>query len=139
MKRNFFIFCASFLFLFLSFNNAFADSSDPKQFIQEIVDEAKEILVDSNSEKYKAEKLTEIALQTVDIKGVGSYTLGSYRKNLSEEEKKNRRRLAEHDFCRGGRSDLLIGLGHLILWITQGLQLSADDNSDSDEEDSDED
>ena len=58
-----------------------------------------------------------------------------------EEDKNNRRRLAEHDFCRGGRSDLLIGLGNLILWITwitQGLQLSADE-SDSDDEDSDED
>ena len=88
MKRNFFIFCASFLFLFLSFNSVFADSSDPKQFIQEIVDEAKEILVDSNSDKYKSDKLTEIALATVDINGVGFYTLGSYRKNLTEEQKK---------------------------------------------------
>ena len=89
MKRNFFIFCASFLLLFLSFNNAFADSSDPKQFIQEIVDEAKGILVDSNSDKYKSDKLTEIALATVDINGVGFYTLGSYRKDLTEEQKKN--------------------------------------------------
>ena len=88
MKRNFFIFCASFLFLFLSSNNAFTDSSDPKQFIQEIVDEAKEILVDSNSDKYKSDKLTEIALATVDINGVGFYTLGSYRKDLTEEQKK---------------------------------------------------
>ena len=88
MKRNFFIFCASFLLLFLSFNNAFADSSDPKQFIQEIVDEAKEILVDSNSDKYKSDKLTEIALVTVDINGVAFYTLGSYRKDLTEEQKK---------------------------------------------------
>ena len=88
MKRNFFIFCVSFLLLFLSFNNAFADSSDPKQFIQEIVDEAKEILVDSNSDKYKSDKLTEIALATVDINGVGFYTLGSYRKDLTEEQKK---------------------------------------------------
>jgi len=88
MKRNFFIFCASFLLLFLSFNNAFADSSDPKQFIQEIVDEAKKILVDSNSDKYKSDKLTEIALVTVDINGVGFYTLGSYRKDLTEEQKK---------------------------------------------------
>ena len=88
MKGNFFIFCTSFLLLFLSFNNAFADSSDPKQFIQEIVDEAKEILVDSNSDKYKSDKLTEIALATVDINGVGFYTLGSYRKDLTEEQKK---------------------------------------------------
>ena len=88
MKRNFFIFCAKFFLLFLFFNNAFADSSDPKQFIQKIVDEAKEILVDSNSDKYKSDKLTEIALATVDINGVGFYTLGSYRKDLTEEQKK---------------------------------------------------
>ena len=88
MKRNFFIFCVGFLLLFLSFNNTFAGSSDPKQFIQEIVDEAKEILVDSNSDKYKSDKLTEIALATVDINGVGFYTLGSYRKDLTEEQKK---------------------------------------------------
>ena len=88
MKINFFIFCAKFFLLFLFFNNAFAGSSDPKQFIQEIVDQAKEILVNSNSDKYKSDKLTEIALATVDINGVGFYTLGSYRKDLTEEQKK---------------------------------------------------
>ena len=88
MKRNFFIFCTKFFLLFLFFNNAFADSSDPRQFIQEIVDEAKKILVDSNSSEYKAKKLTEIALVAVDIKGVGLYTLGSYRKDLTEQQKK---------------------------------------------------
>ena len=88
MKINFFIFCAKFFLLFLLFNNAFADSSNPRQFIQEIVDQAKEILVDSNSDKYKSDKLTEIALATVDINGVGFYTLGSYRKDLTEEQKK---------------------------------------------------
>ena len=88
MKINFFIFCAKFFLLFLFFNNATADSSDPKQFIQEIVDAAKEILVNSNSDKYKSDKLTEIALATVDINGVGFYTLGSYRKDLTEEQKK---------------------------------------------------
>ena len=54
MKRNFFIFCAKFLLLFLFFNNAFADSSDPRQFIQEIVDKAKKILVNTNSPEYKS-------------------------------------------------------------------------------------
>jgi len=87
MKKNFLIFFVNCLF-FILINNATADSSDPKQFIQEIVDEAKEILVDSNSDKYKSDKLTEIALATVDINGVGFYTLGSYRKDLSEEQKK---------------------------------------------------
>ena len=90
----------SFLLLFLSFNNAFADSSDPKQFIQEIVDETKEILVDSNSDKYKSDKLTEIALATVDINGVGFYTLGSYRKDLTEEQKKEYAILFEKYFIK---------------------------------------
>ena len=88
MKKNFLIFFVNFLLLLLFFNSATAGSSDPEKFIQEIVDEAKKILVNTNSPEYKAEKLTEIALATVDIKGVGLYTLGSYRKNLSKEQKK---------------------------------------------------
>ena len=88
MKKYFSIFFINFLLFFLFFNIAKASSSDPKQFIQEIVDQAKKILVATNSPEYKSEKLTEIALATVDIKGVGLYTLGSYRKNLSEEQKK---------------------------------------------------
>jgi len=88
MKKNFLIFFVNFLLFLLFLNNATASSSDPKQFIQEIVDEAKNILVDSNSDKYKSDKLTEIALATVDINGVGFYTLGSYRKGLTEEQKK---------------------------------------------------
>ena len=87
MKKNFLIFFVNFLLLFLFLNNSTASSSDPKKFIQEIVDEAKKILVDTNSPEYKAKKLTEIALVTVDIRGVGLYTLGSYRKNLSEKQK----------------------------------------------------
>ena len=78
MKKNLLI----FFLLFLSFNSAKGASSDPEQFIQEIVDQAKKILVATNSSEYKTEKLTEIALATVDIKGVSLYTLGSYRKDL---------------------------------------------------------
>ena len=88
MKKNFLIFFVNFLLLFLFLNSTTAGNSDPKKFIQEIVDEAKKILVNTNSPEYKAEKLTEIALLTVDIKGVGLYTLGSYRKDLTEEQKK---------------------------------------------------
>ena len=99
MKKNFLIFFVNCLF-FILINNATAGSSDTKQFIQEIVDQAKKILVNSNSPEYKAEKLTEIALATVDIKGVGQYTLGSYRKNLSEEQKKEYSILFEEYFIK---------------------------------------
>ena len=100
MKKNFLIFFTNFLLLFLFLNNATADTSDPKKFIQEIVDEAKKILIKTNSAEYKAEKLTEIALATVDIKGVGLYTLGSYRKNLTEEQKKEYSNLFKEYFLK---------------------------------------
>ena len=100
MKKNFLIFFINFLLLFLFLNNATAGSSDPKKFIQEIVDEAKKILVKTNTAEYKAEKLTEIALATVDIKGVGLYTLGSYRKNLTEEQKKEYSNLFKEYFLK---------------------------------------
>ena len=99
MKKNFLIFFVNCLFCIL-INNAIAGNSDPKQFIQEIVDQAKQILVDSNSSEYKAEKLTEIALATVDINGVGLYTLGSYRKKLTKEEKKEYTILFEKYFLK---------------------------------------
>ncbi|MAH02935.1 MAG: toluene tolerance protein [Candidatus Pelagibacter sp.] len=100
MKKKNLIFFINFLLLFLFLNNATADTSDPKKFIQEIVDEAKKILVKTNTAEYKAEKLTEIALATVDIKGVGLYTLGSYRKNLTEEQKKEYSNLFKKYFLK---------------------------------------
>ena len=100
MKKNYLIFFINFLLLFLFLNNATADTSDPKKFIQEIVDEAKKILIKTNSAKYKSEKLTEIALATVDIKGVGLYTLGSYRKDLTEEQKKEYSNLFKEYFLK---------------------------------------
>ena len=84
MKKKLFIFLVSILLFFIVFNNnnVSANSSDPKVFIQEIVDEVRKILVATNSPEYKAEKLTEIAKAKVDIKGIGLYTLGSYRKKF---------------------------------------------------------
>ena len=86
MKRNFFIFFTNILLFFLISNDTFANSSDPKKFIQEIVDEVKKVLIDTNSSEYKANKLTEIAKETVDIRGIGLYTLGPYRKKLNETQ-----------------------------------------------------
>jgi phospholipid transport system substrate-binding protein len=100
MKKNYLIFFINFLLLFLFLNNATADTSDPKKFIQEIVDEAKKILIKTNTAEYKAKKLTEIALATVDIKGIGLYTLGSYRKDLTEEQKKEYSNLFKEYFLK---------------------------------------
>ena len=83
MKKYFFIII--FVFFALLANKALTYSSDPKQFISEIVDEAKKILVNTNSKEYKEKKLSEIALKAADIKGIGYYTLGNYRKELIKE------------------------------------------------------
>ena len=83
MKKNFFIII---FFIFAFTQKSFAYSSDPKQFISEIVEEAKAILVKSNTKEFKTEKLSEMALKTVDIKGVAYYSLGNYRKKLNDEQ-----------------------------------------------------
>ena len=98
MKKNFFIIIFFSLLLFSS--NGFAYSSDPKQFIAEIVDEAKKILVATNTKEVKEKKLTEIALKTADIKGIGFYTLGKYRKGLTAEQLKKYSELFEKYFLK---------------------------------------
>ena len=103
MKKNFFIII---FFIFGLAQKSFAYSSDPKQFIQEVVDEAKQILVETNSKEYKTKKLSEMALQTVDIKGVAYYSLGNYRKKLNEEQMKEYLVLFEKYFLKSFTSRL---------------------------------
>ena len=103
MKKNFFIII---IVIFGLTQKSFAYSSDPKQFIQEVVDEAKQVLVDANSKEYKTKKLSEMALQTVDIKGVAYYSLGNYRKTLNEEQMKEYLVLFEKYFLKSFTSRL---------------------------------
>ena len=106
MKKNLFIITFLVFFSFILPNKSNAYSSDPKQFISEIVDEAKEILVETNSQEFKTKKLTEMALKIVDIKGIGLYTLGSYRKELSDEQKEKYSVLFEQYFLKSFTSRL---------------------------------
>ena len=106
MKKTNFIFIF-FVIVSLSFPSVSkAYSSDPKKFITEVVDEAKKILVESNSKEFKEKKLSEIALNTVDIKGIGYYTIGSYRKKMSEEQLKEYEILFEKYFLKSFTSRL---------------------------------
>ena len=106
MKKKIFITTFSIFFLFSFVNKVYAYSSDPKQFINEIVDQAKKILVETNSQEFKTTKLSEIALEVVDIKGIGYYTLGNYRKNLTDEQKKEYSVLFEKYFLKSFSSRL---------------------------------
>ena len=103
MKKNFFIII---FFIFGLLQKSFAYSSDPKQFIQEVVDEAKQVLIETNSKEYKTKKLSEMALRTVDIKGVAYYSLGNYRKELNEEQMKEYLVLFEKYFLKSFTSRL---------------------------------
>ena len=103
MKKKFFII---FFFISLIAQKSFSYSSDPKQFISEIVDEVKKILVDTNTKEFKTKKLSEIALKTVDIKGVAYYSLGNYRKELNDEQLKEYLTLFEKYFLKSFTSRL---------------------------------
>ena len=103
MKKNFFIII---FFIFGLTQNSFAYSSDPKQFIQEVVDEAKKILIATNTKEFKTTKLSEMALRTVDIKGVAYYSLGHYRKELNDKQLKEYLALFEKYFLKSFTSRL---------------------------------
>ena len=103
MKKNFFIIL---FFVFGLSQKSFAYSSDPKQFIQEIVDDAKKVLIDTNTKEFKTKKLSEMALKTVDIKGVAYYSIGNYRKKLNEEQMKKYLSLFEKYFLKSFTSRL---------------------------------
>ncbi len=62
-------------------------SMEPKEFVQQTVDSAAKALDQNLSKDLKISKLKIIALKTVDIKGIGFYSLGKYRKNMSEQKK----------------------------------------------------
>ena len=104
MKKKIFIILFFSLFLFSVKGHAY--SSDPKEFITEIVNEAKKILVKTNSKDFKTSKLSEIAKETVDIEGIGYYSIGRYKKNLSEEQLKEYLILFEKYFLKSFTSRL---------------------------------
>ena len=69
-------------------------------FVQSTVNRASKILSENISKDEKIEKLKIVAKETVDIKGIGFYTLGPKRKNLSDEEKKEYLILFEKYFLK---------------------------------------
>ena len=81
-KIKLFIICIS---LIIISKNSF--SIEPNIFVQSTVNRASQILSDDISKIEKIEKLKVIAKDTVDIKGIGFYTLGKYRKELTDVQK----------------------------------------------------
>ena len=78
-------------FIFLIINSPlFAYSSDPKEFIQELVTEAIEKLSDKNlTNDEKAKFVEKVAIENVDINALSLYTLGELRKSSNESDLMN--------------------------------------------------
>ena len=97
------IFTIIFLYL-LGTNNLF--SIEPDIFVQSTVNRASKILSEEISKDQKIEQLKLIAQDTVDIRGIGFYTLGSTRKNLDENQKKEYQELFNKYFLKSFSSRL---------------------------------
>ena len=75
------------VFLIISFSSITkVYSIEPDIFIQSTVNRAAKTLGGNLTKDERVKKLKEIAIDTVDIRGIGFYSLGSYRKNLNKEE-----------------------------------------------------
>jgi phospholipid transport system substrate-binding protein len=75
-------------------------------FVQTTVDRASKLLSDNISKEKKIEELKLIAKDTVDIEGIGFYTLGSNRKNLNDDQKKEYAKKFEEYFLKSFSSRL---------------------------------
>ena len=106
MKKKFFIQLTLLLFIFLIPIKSYAYSNEAKQFIFEIVTETKKILNSNLDKDSKSKQLEEIALKTVDIKGIAYYTIGNYRKKLEGETKQKYLNLFEKYFLKSFTSRL---------------------------------
>ena len=74
-------------FLFLIQNSLWAYSSNPRDFVNELVNEAIKTLSDKNlSKDQKSEFIEKVALENVDINALGLYTLGELRKSSNESD-----------------------------------------------------
>ena len=76
------------LLFLLNLLTGYSKSIEPDVFVQSTVNRASEILSKNISKEEKINELKVIAKETVDIRGVGFYSLGSARKNLDNNEKK---------------------------------------------------
>ena len=95
------------LFFTISVTNVkFAYSISPDVFIQSTVNRASQVLSKDITRNEKIDQLKKIANETVDIKGVGFYSLGSIRKNLNEEQIKIYSKLFEQYFLKSFSSRL---------------------------------
>ena len=94
-----------FTIIFLS-NTSHSFSIEADVFIQSTVNRAAETLSGEYTKEERIEKLKDIAKETVDITGIGFYSLGSHRKNISKEQLDNYKKIFEAYFLKSFSSRL---------------------------------
>ena len=94
------------ILLLLDFNFSYLNSMEPDVFVQSTVNRASNILSKNISKVEKINELKTVAKETVDIRGVGFYSLGSARKNLNSKQKQQYSILFESYFLKSFSSRL---------------------------------
>ena len=102
--KKIFILILFFITSLTNFNPAYSIS--PDVFIQSTVNRASQVLSENISKEEKINKLKLIAMETVDIRGVGFYSLGYARKNLNNEQKNTYSNLFKNYFLKSFSSRL---------------------------------
>ena len=100
LKKSIIVF---FLYI-LTLNNSYSIEADV--FVQSTVNRASKTLSENLTKEEKINQLKIIAKETVDIKGIGFYTLGSARKSLSDSQKNKYSQLFEEYFLKSFSSRL---------------------------------
>ena len=94
------------LFVFaLSFTNV--NSIEPEIFVESTIKKATSILSNNSSKESKIKQLKTVAKETVDINGIGLYTLGPVRKSLNTTQKEKYIKLFEQYFLKSFSSRLV--------------------------------
>ncbi|MDA9177717.1 ABC transporter substrate-binding protein [Candidatus Pelagibacter sp.] len=98
------IFMTFFIIFFSNINKVYSTEADV--FVQSTVNRASKLLSENITKEEKEEKLKSIAKDTVDIRGLGFYAIGSARKNLNSDELKKYLLLFEEYFLKSFASRL---------------------------------
>mgnify|MGYP001204793551 CR=1 FL=1 len=94
------------ILLLLNLHTTYANSIEADVFVQSTVNRASQILSKNISKEKKINLLKSIAEETVDIRGVGFYSLGSARKNLNDSQKIKYLKLFKNYFLKSFSSRL---------------------------------
>jgi len=103
MKKIFTFFLFSIIFIS---NTNISLSIEPDVFIQSTVNRAASTLSGNLSKDERIEELKQIAIDTVDINGIGLYSLGSHRKNINKNQLSDYKTLFKEYFLKSFSSRL---------------------------------